>query len=201
MGTKDPRVDAYIAKSPEFARPILTHLREVVHSACPDVEETMKWSAPHFMYEGMLARMVAFKAHCAFGFWNGSLVVDGNGKNDEGAGQFGRITSLADLPPKKVLAGYVKRAMELNAQGVKSPARSKPKAAKPELDVPDYLSAALLKNKKARTTFDAFSPSHRREYIEWLVEAKGEDTRQRRLETAIEWLAEGKSRNWKYQKS
>src|SRR5215208_292049 len=201
MTKKDPRVDAYIAKSAQFARPVLTHLRDVVHSACPQVEETLKWGAPHFMYEGMLCSMASFKAHCAFGFWKGSLIVDGNGKNVEAAGQFGRITAVADLPPKKVLAGYVKRAMELNEQGVRPPARSKPKAAKPELDVPEYLASALMKNQKARATFDAFPPSHRREYVEWLTEAKGEDTRRRRLETAVGWLAEGKSRNWKYQKS
>ena len=193
----DPRIDAYIAKSADFAKPILIYLREVVHSACPTVEETMKWSSPHFMYEGMLCGMSSFKAHCAFGFWKGGLIVDGNGQNAEAMGQFGRITALSDLPSRKVLSGYIKKAMELNEKGIKAPNRMK-RAPKPEAKVPKELAAALKKNRKARTTFENFSPSHRREYIEWITEAKTEATRQRRLETAIGWMAEGKSRNWKY---
>ena len=201
MGTRDPRVDTYIGRSAEFARPILTHLREVVHAACPEVEETLKWSFPHFMYKGMLCSMAAFKQHCAFGFWKGSLIVDNSGKKvEEAMGHFGRITKISDLPSKKILTGYIKEAMRLNEAGVKSPTRSQPKAKK-ELIVPDYLAAALKTNKKALATFESFSPSHRREYVEWIAEAKGEDTRKRRLETAIEWMAEGKPRNWKYTKS
>jgi uncharacterized protein YdeI (YjbR/CyaY-like superfamily) len=197
MGTRDPRVDAYIARSAEFARPILSHLREIVHSACPDVEETLKWNAPHFMYRGMLAGMSAFKAHCAFGFWKGSLVTGGDGGLEAQAmGQFGRITSLDDLPPKRVIAGFVKQAMKLNEEGVKIPKRRK--TPKPDPVMPTELAEALRKNPKARATFEAFSPSHRREYVEWITEAKGEDTRQRRLANAIEWMAEGKARNWKY---
>ena len=197
MGTRDPRVDAYIARSAEFARPILSHLREIVHSACPEVEETLKWSAPHFMYRGMLAGMSAFKAHCAFGFWKGSLVTGGDGGVEAQAmGQFGRITSLDDLPPRRVIIGYVKQAMKLNEEGVKTPKRRK--TPKPEPLMPAELAAALAKNAKARATFDAFSPSHQREYVEWIAEAKGEETRQRRLANALEWMAEGKARNWKY---
>jgi uncharacterized protein YdeI (YjbR/CyaY-like superfamily) len=198
MGTRDLRVDAYIAKSADFAKPILTHLREVVHSACPDVQETLKWSTPHFMYRGMLCSMAAFKEHCAFGFWKGSLILE-NGQNLEAAGQFGRITSISDLPPKSVLAGYVKKAMALNESGVK--ARATPKHPKKSLRVPDYIMVALRKNKKALATFEGFSPSHKREYVEWIAEAKGEDTRKRRLEQAVEWMAEGKPRNWKYMRS
>jgi uncharacterized protein YdeI (YjbR/CyaY-like superfamily) len=197
MPTTDPRIDTYIAKSPDFAKPILVYLRQVAHSACPTVEETMKWSSPHFMYEGMLCGMSSFKAHCAFGFWKGSLILDGNGRNAEAMGQFGRITSVSDLPPKKALTGYIKKAMELNEKGIKSPNRAK-RAPKPEVKVPKDVATALGKNKKARATFDKFSPSHRREYVEWITEAKTEATRQRRLETAIGWMAEGKSRNWKY---
>jgi uncharacterized protein YdeI (YjbR/CyaY-like superfamily) len=200
MGTRDPRVDDYIDKAAEFAKPILTHLREVVHTACPEVEETMKWNSPHFMYKGMLCSMAAFKEHCAFGFWKGSLIFDQSGGSaEEAMGQFGRITKVSDLPSKKVLAGYVKEAMRLNESGVKSPARSKPRN-KAEPKVPDDLATVLKKNKKALATFEGFSPSHRREYIEWITEAKGEDTRKRRLETTIEWLAEGRPRNWKYMK-
>ena len=200
MGTTDPRVDEYIDKSAQFAKPILTHLRAVVHTACPEVEETMKWNFPHFMYKGMLCSMAAFKEHCAFGFWKGPLIIErSGGRAEEAMGEFGRITNVSDLPPEKVLTGYVKEAMRLNEEGVKSPTRSKPKR-KPEPVVPDDLAAALKRNKKAQASFEGFSPSHRREYIEWITEAKGEDTRKRRLETAIEWMAEGKPRNWKYMK-
>jgi uncharacterized protein YdeI (YjbR/CyaY-like superfamily) len=203
MGTRDPRVDAYIANAAEFARPILEHLRAVVHAACPDVEETMKWRFPHFMYRGMLCSMAAFKQHCTFGFWKGALLFDGAGASADGGaesamGQFGRITSLTELPSKRTLAGYVKRAMQLNEDGA---AVSKPRRApKPEAVVPDDLAQALARkqHRTARQTFEAFSPSHRREYIEWITEAKGEATRLKRLATTLEWLAEGKPRNWKY---
>ena len=199
MGTRDARVDAYIAKSAEFAQPILRQIRETVHAACPQTEEAMKWSFPHFMYHGILCSMAAFKAHCAFGFWKGSLIVGEDGRTaDEAMGQFGRLTTAADLPSKKTLTGYVKKAMVLNETGVKSPARAKPKTPRPPAKVPPDLSKALGRNPRAKKTFDAFSPSTRREYIEWLTEAKTEATRERRLETAIEWMAEGKNRHWKY---
>jgi uncharacterized protein YdeI (YjbR/CyaY-like superfamily) len=199
MGTRHARVDDYIAKSAEFARPILTHLRDLVHAACPDVEETMKWSFPHFMYKGMLCSMASFKEHCAFGFWKSALIVEkGGAAVDKAMGQFGRITQLSDLPSKKVLTGYVQEAMKLNETGVKAPSRMKPKTPKPDLVIPDDLASALQANPKARATFENFSPSHKREYVAWLTEAKTEATRARRLETAIEWMAEGKSRNWKY---
>jgi uncharacterized protein YdeI (YjbR/CyaY-like superfamily) len=198
MGTRDERIDAYIARSAEFARPILKHLREVVHGACPEVEETMKWSFPNFMYKGILCSMASFKEHCAFGFWKGSLILNKEGDyTKDGMGHLGRLTKLSDLPSKKVLTGYIKEAMKLNDTGVKSPTRSKPKAPK-EVVVPQDLTSGLSKNKKALATFEKFSPSHKREYIEWITEAKTEATRTRRLETAIEWMAEGKPRNWKY---
>ena len=190
----DPRIDAYIARSAEFAQPILSHLRSVVHGACPAVEETMKWNSPHFLYQGMLCGMAAFKAHVAFGFWKGSLVLEGN---REAMGHFGRITSKTDLPSRRVLAGYVRKAMALNEQGIASPSRMK-RAPKPPVRVPAYLSAALRKNRAAAAAFKGMSPSHRREYIEWITEAKTDATRQRRIATALEWMAQGKSRNWKY---
>ena len=197
MATRDPRIDAYIAGSAAFARPILTHLREVVHTACPETQETLKWSAPHFMYKGMLCGMQAFKAHCAFGFWKGSLVVGKQGGNAEGMGQFGRITAISDLPSRKVLTGLIQQAMALNDQGIKSPTRANRKP-RPEAKVPPELAAALRKNPKARAVFEGFSPSHRREYVEWITEARTEPTRLRRLATTLEWLAQGKARNWKY---
>lgn len=200
MGSRDPRIDAHIAKSADFARPILEHLRETVHAACPDVEETMKWSFPHFMYHGILCSMASFKEHCTFGFWKGSLIVGDNGGSAEQAmGQFGRITTRSDLPPKRVLVGYIRQAMKLNEDGVQAPARRKTGAAKP-VAIPDDLSVALERNRKARAAFDAFSPSHQREYIEWITEAKRDETRQRRIGQALEWIAEGKSRNWKYER-
>jgi uncharacterized protein YdeI (YjbR/CyaY-like superfamily) len=196
MPKLDPRVDAYIERSAEFAQPILRHLRGIVHAACSDVEETIKWGMPVFTHQGMLCSMAAFKQHAAFGFWKGALVIP-EGENDSAMGQFGRITQVSDLPPKKVLTEYVKRAMQLNLDGVKAP-RSKPAAALAAAEVPDDFAAALNKQRKARATFDAFSPSNLREYIEWINEAKRAETRQRRLDQSIEWLTEGKVRNWKY---
>jgi uncharacterized protein YdeI (YjbR/CyaY-like superfamily) len=200
MGTRDARVDGYIAKAADFAQPILHHLRELVHATCPGVEETMKWSFPHFMYHGILCSMASFKEHCAFGFWNGALIVGAAGESAVPAmGQFGRITWLGDLPSKKAITGYLKQAMMLNEAGIKPPARSKP-ARKKNLPVPEEMTRALQRNRKARETYEGFSPSRRREYVEWISEARGEETRRKRLETAIAWMAEGKPRFWKYMK-
>lgn len=199
MGTRDPRIDAYIEKSAPFARPILTHLRAVVHEGCPEVEETIKWGAPFFDYRGTLCSMAAFKEHCAFGFWKASLVLDDkNRKAQEAAGHFGRITSVGDLPPKKTLVAYVKKAKTLNEKGVKQ--TRPPKHPKKPLEIPVSFTAALEKNRKARETFDKFPPSHKRDYVEWVTTAKSEETRARRIATAVEWMAEGKPRNWKYMK-
>jgi len=200
MRKRDDRIDSYIARSAEFARPILTHLRETVHEACPDVEETMKWSFPHFLYKGMMCSMASFKEHCAFGFWKSSLIVEkGGGGVEKAMGQFGRIRKLSDLPSKKVLNGYIKQAMKLNEDGVKSPTRSKPKEKAPrELVIPDDLASALRANSAAAATFEKFSPSHRREYIEWITEAKTQATRTRRLDQTVQSLAEGKPRYSKY---
>lgn len=200
MGTRDPRIDVYIEKSAGFAQPILTHIRAIVHEACPNVEETMKWSSPHFDYLGMMCGMAAFKEHCAFGFWKASLVLDDkNATAQDAMGHFGRITSISDLPSKSTLVSYIKKAMALNEQQVK-PMRP-PKRPKKPLATPEYFMQALKKNKKALATFDRFSPSHKREYVEWVTEAKSEETREKRLATAVEWMAEGKPRNWKYMKA
>jgi uncharacterized protein YdeI (YjbR/CyaY-like superfamily) len=201
MGKRDPRIDAYIAKQQEFAKPILTHLRDVVHTACPDVVETVKWSSPFFDYKGQpMCNMAAFKAHAAFGFWKAPL-IDGLGPNSanggDGAGNLGRLTAVEDLPSKTQLTAFIKAAMKLNDEGVVVPKR-KP-AAKPAVKVPPELAAALAKNKKAKVAFDDFPPGHRREYVEWITEAKREETKAKRVAQAVEWIAEGKSRNWKYQ--
>ena len=199
MATRDPRIDAYIAKSAGFAKPILSHLRELVHDACPDVEETIKWGVPHFAHHGLLCSMASFKAHCAFGFWKGTLVFEDAAKSTEAMGQFGSITSLSDLPSDRKIKSYVKRAAALNESGVKVARPPKDPKRRAELDaVPDDLAAALRRNTRARKTFEAFSPSNRRDYVEWIIDAKREVTRASRLATTIEWLEEGKPRNWKY---
>jgi uncharacterized protein YdeI (YjbR/CyaY-like superfamily) len=200
MGKKDARIDAYITKSAPFAQPILKRLRKLIHAGCPGVEESIKWSCPHFMYRGMLCSMAAFKEHCTFGFWKSRLMkaLTAGKKSDQAMGQYGRITSLADLPADKVIVEQVKEAAQLNADGVKI-ARPKSKPKQP-LKIPSYFSSALKGNPKAFATFQNLSPSHQREYVEWITEAKTEATRQKRLATAVEWLAEGKSRNWKYEK-
>jgi uncharacterized protein YdeI (YjbR/CyaY-like superfamily) len=198
MGTRDSRVDAYIAKAQPFAKPILTHIRKTVHAACPDVEETMKWSFPHFDYKGMLCSMAAFKAHCAFGFWKAALLKDSGipAKSAEAMGQFGRITSLSELPPDRTLVALVRKAASLNDDGVKAPRR----VARPRTPIPPPAAfvTALKKHRQAQAAFAGLSPSHQREYLEWIVEAKTDATRDKRIATSIEWLSDGKSRNWKY---
>jgi hypothetical protein len=198
MPTIDPNVDAYIEKSAEFAKPILKHLRAVVHEACPECVEEMKWSFPHFTYKGMMASMASFKQHCAFGFWKAALVMEDDARRRDAMGHLGRITSLADLPPKATLIKWVKKAKALNDTGVKQ-ARA-PKAPKPPARMPPAFAAALKKNAKAAAVFAAFSSSRKRDYIEWITEARSDSTRAVRLKTAVGWIAQGKSRNWKYEK-
>jgi uncharacterized protein YdeI (YjbR/CyaY-like superfamily) len=194
---RNAKFDAYIARAQPFARPILAEIREAVHEACPEVEEELKWSHPAFMYKGILCGMAAFKQHCTFMFWKAEQLDLATGsKKDEAWGQFGRLESVKDLPSRRKLVALVKRAAALHDSGVK-PARVKAAPKKPIAE-PDYFTAALKKNKKALRNYEAFPPSHKREYLEWITEAKGEDTRTRRLATAIEWIAEGKQRNWKY---
>ena len=195
MGTRDKRVDAYIAKAANFAKPILTTIREMVHEACPDVEETIKWGMPSFSYHGIMCNMAAFKQHATFGFWKGSLVTE-NPADASAMGQFGKMTKVSDLPSKRDFKRYTKRAMELNEQGVtvKRPVKHTPKKIPP---MPAYFMAEIKKNKKALAAYEKFSPSHQREYVEWITDAKSDDTRNRRIAQAVEWMAEGKPRNWK----
>jgi uncharacterized protein YdeI (YjbR/CyaY-like superfamily) len=198
MGTRDPRVDAYIARQADFARPILAHIRDVVHTACPEVQEDIKWGSPFFMYHGPLAHMPAFKEHCRFGFWKGKLVVGGDTDDEDGmASPFGQLKSVKDLPSKKEMTAYIRKAMQLNEAGISA---RKEKKARPQLPVPPELTAALAKNKKARANFEAFSPSQKRDYNEWVGEAKRDETKAARVKQAVEWIAEGKPRHWKYQK-
>ena len=198
MPTVDPRVDTYIEKSAEFAKPVLTHLRKLIHKACPDVIETIKWSMPGFEYKGFLCNFAAFKQHCAFGFWKQSLMEsDEFPKNKSAMGSFGRLTSVKDLPSDKVMIALIKQAAKLNEDGVK--VQRKAPAPKKELVVPPDLTKALSKNKTAKAAFEKFSHSHKKEYIQWIEEAKTDTTRNKRLATTVEWLSEGKSRNWKYE--
>lgn len=194
MAKKDPRVDAYIKRAAPFARPILKHLRKVVHAGCPDVEETIRWGSPFFDQKGVICFMAAFKQHCAFGFWKGSVIF---GDEHKGAmGHFGRIASIDDLPNEKQLISYVRKAAKVNEAGVK---KSQPRSrGKQKINIPSDLKAALEKNAKARKTFDNFSYSHKKEYLKWITGAKRDETRKRRLQTAIKWLGQGKPQNWKY---
>ena len=203
MPTTDKRIDAYIEKKADFAKPVLNHLRQIVHKACPEAEETIKWSMPFFDYKGStLCGMSAFKEHCAFMFWKAKLMKDPEGilqvAERAAMGNFNRITSLKDLPSDKILIAYIKEAMRLNEEDVKLPARKK--AAVKELEMPADFAAALKKNKNAQTVFDSFPPGKRKDYIEWITEAKTEATKLKRIATAVEWIAEGKARHWKYQK-
>ena len=193
----DPRIDAYIdTKVGDFAKPILRHLREVMHEGCPQCDETLKWSHPSFIYKGkILAGFAAFKAHATFGFWSGSQVL----KTDAEAtamGQFGRLTSLDDLPDRKTLISLTHKAMKLIDEGVK-PVRNK--TVKAPFTVPQDLKAAIDAAPAAKATWAGFPPSCQREYVEWVTEAKREETRTKRLEQTIAWLNEGKRRNWKYE--
>lgn len=196
---QDARVDAYIAKAAPFAQPVLAELRARMHKACPGVEETIKWSMPAFMYGGkILAVMAAFKAHASFGFWQREAAGD-TSKSGEAMGQFGKLTDLKSLPAKTEFTSMVKAAMAMIDEGAPTTSK-KAKAPKAALATPDDLAAALKRNVAARKTFEAFPPGKRREYVEWIVESKKPETRERRLAQTIEWLAEGKARNWKYEK-
>ncbi len=200
MKTKD--IDDYIAASADFARPVLLHLRELIHRACPGVEEKLKWSFPHFDYKGVYVSMAAFKSHCAFSFWKAKLMADPSGllgeRDEKAMGHFGKIRSLADLPPDEVILAYLLEAKRLNDEGIKVSAAKNAAKQKPEIPVPADLQQALEENPKALETFMKFPYSHRKEYITWIEEAKTEATRIKRIGTTVEWCSEGKDRNWRY---
>jgi len=205
MPAKDKRIDAYIAKAQPFSQPIMSRLRDIVHKACPEVIETIKWGMPSFEYKGPMFGFAAFKQHCVAGFWKHKLIKDPKGylgersaQGGEAMGNLGRITSIKDLPPDKVMMDFIKQAVKLNEEGIKVP--KKKSAIKKALIIPADLRSALASNKKAMLTFENFSTSQKREYAEWIGEAKTEDTKNKRLETAIDWMAEGKPRHWKYMK-
>lgn len=198
MATHDPRVDAYIEKSAAFAQPILKYLRACMHKHGLAISETIRWGFPHFDYQGRhFCGMAAFKAHCAFYFRSGDALPIKARSDTKAMGQFGRITALGDLPSEAALTRHIKAAMRLHDKAASTPRPARPKTPK-ALVIPDFFLAALKKNRKARQTFDAFSPSNKREYVEWITEAKTDTTREKRLSQALVWMAEGKPRNWKY---
>jgi uncharacterized protein YdeI (YjbR/CyaY-like superfamily) len=197
MSDHDPRVDAYIANAAPFAQPILERLRDIVHEAVPGIDETIKWGMPSFVHAGgIVCMMAAFKQHVSFGFWKHEPVM-GDVERD-GMGSFGKLRAPGDVPPKRELVALVRKAAKLNEQGVKRATHGRKAAPKPPPGVPPELAAALKRNRAAATAFKGFPPGQQREYCEWIGEAKRDDTRRRRLEQAIAWIAEGKYRNWKY---
>ncbi len=194
----DPRVDAYIEKAAPFAHPVLRLWRELVHAQCPGVEETIKWGFPHFMWQGrILTSMAAFKAHASIGFWQGEAVT-GAEERREGMGELGKLTAVSDLPSKTELKAMLRRAQALIEQGAK-PQRAVRQAPRPVPELPPALVQALAAQPAAQAFFEGLAPSHRREYLEWITEAKREETRDKRIAQAVEWLGEGKRRNWKYE--
>ncbi|OCA69534.1 hypothetical protein BBI01_15475 [Chryseobacterium artocarpi] len=202
MDKYSSQIDTYIEKSQDFAKPILTYIRETVHEFCPDAEETMKWSFPHFIYKDKnLCAMASFKQHCTFGFWleKEMKTMQDITRDIEKTSMFslGKITKVEDLPSKPQLKKAIKEAMELTDMGV---TLKKAAPSKTEVEIPDYFQSALSENNKALQIFEKASPSFRKEYITWITEAKTEATRNKRMEQALEWIAEGKGRNWKYEK-
>lgn len=198
MPSTDPRIDGYIEAKAPFARPILNHLRTAVHRAVPGVDETLRWSMPSFTYKGrILCQMAAFKEHAVFGFWRGTEGAGGE-ESASAMGQFGRLTSIADLPPAAELDALIRKAADLIDSGEKAPRPVK--HPKPELAMPDDFAAALAASAPAQATYDSFPPSARRDYLEWVLDAKQSATRVKRIAQAVEWMAEGKRRHWKYEK-
>ncbi|HEY0670461.1 MAG TPA: YdeI/OmpD-associated family protein [Sphingobacteriaceae bacterium] len=201
MENTDPRIDAYILKSADFAKPVLNHLRHLIHESCPLIQETIKWGFPHFEYKGTICSMAGFKQHCVLSFWKASLMTDPYNlfqKIDKTAmGQLGQIKNVNELPSDDILKSYFREAYELNEKNIKLPL--KPKQTK-ELEIPSYFTKALSENQKALETFQNFSYSHKKEYVDWVTEAKTEETRTKRLATSMEWLEQGKPRMWKYLK-
>ncbi len=222
MTSPNPRIDAYIEKARPFARPILHHVRTLVHEAAAEagveIDEQVKWGMPSFEYEGLMCGMAAFKGHCALSFWKEAILFAGaaGGAADaagpvpdaalrsQAMGQFGRITSLEDLPPDAVIRGFVREAIRLNAEGVKVPPATGSGAgrgtARPEVPLHEDFRTALEARPDVLEAFEAMAPSRRREYAEWIAEARRDATRAKRIATAVEWIAEGKSRNWKYER-
>jgi uncharacterized protein YdeI (YjbR/CyaY-like superfamily) len=198
---KNTAIDAYIEKSAPFAKPVLIHLRKLVNDTCHDVEEKIKWGMPFFDYKGPLCNMAAFKQHCSFGFWKGALMKDPilhrTAESEVAMGHLGRLTSVKDLPSDKKMIAYIKEAMQLNEDGIKT---LKVKKVHTEaITIPSYFTEQLNKNTVAKKHFNNFTVAKQREYINWIEEAKTEPTRVKRMAQSIEWIAEGKSRNWKYQ--
>jgi len=198
MPKKNPAVDAYINKSKPFAKPILKHLRKIIHKACPKVTEDIKWGAPFYLYQDrILCATMAFKAHCAIVFWKSALIRKEMGQKAVGdLKSLRRISLLEELPSERELLAYIKLAMHFNEPSTKLPPREK---RSDPLKIPRELTYALRANPKAFKNFNSFTPSKKKDYIFWITGAKTEETRERRLEISVDWISEGKSRNWKYE--
>ena len=198
-----PEVDAYIEQAGEFARPILRKLRQLFHEACPDIRETIKWGSPFFEHKGIVGNMSAFKRHVSYGFWKAGLMSDPEGLLEKAGNTEMAVlkaTCPGDLPADEILLQYIREAVALNEKGVKIP-RARAAKRPRQLEVPDDLMAAIRADEQAVATFEGFSYSNRKEYVEWVTAAKRPATRAQRLATTVEWLAEGKPRYWKYIKT
>lgn len=199
---RDKRIDTYIENAASFSQPILKHLRNVIHKTSHQIIENIKWGMPCFEFHGILCNMASFKNHCTFGFWKASLMKDKilikNAQAETAMGHLGKLTSLKDLPADKKIMDWIKEAMALNEKGIKVE-KKKPAQAK-LLKAPNYFINELKKNKIAFRIFEKFSQSHKNEYLEWIIEAKTEPTRIKRMQQAIEMMTEGKPRKWKYMK-
>ncbi len=206
MPKKEKRIDTYIAKSAEFAKPILNHFRSLVHKTCPELEEKVKWGFPHFDYKGgPMCSMAAFKKHCAIGFWKAELMKNGktlvkNAQSEAAMGHFGKVSSLKDLPSDKTIVSYIKEAMRLNEEGIKLSPKKTSAKEKQELKLPNDFLELLSKTKGALKQFEAFTPGRKKDYLSWIRGAKTEITRNKRMNTAIDWISEGKDLNWRYSK-
>lgn len=193
----DPRIDAYIARQADFAQPILRHLRGLIHAASPDIAETVKWGMPFFTYRDKnLCNMAGFQRHVAFGFWHDKVAPDGS--RGEAMGQFGRIRRLHDLPDDATIAALLRKAMALIEAGDEP--RSGVKTPRAPLPLHPAFSAALDADPAAAATWAGFPPGKVRDYCEWINDAQTDATRDRRIAQAVEWIAAGKGRNWKYEK-
>ena len=186
---RNPKVDAYIDKQQDFAKPILKHVRKLAHEALPRAEEALKWGVPYFTVNGKNAvGMAAFKKHA-------SVMVCSTETAGGGMGNFGKLTDVSQLPGDEELI----RQFRESAEAVQSPETSQPKT-KPVLAMPDDLASAIADTPSAQEVFDGFTDAQRRDYIEWVMSAKRQPTREKRVATAAEWIGEGKKRNWKYEK-
>jgi len=204
LPSSEPEVDAYAEGVEAFAKPILAHLRGLIRATCPEVVETLKWGIPHFDYRGeMMCIFAAYRSHCAFSFWKSALMSDPRLKAsiDLPASKrfMGKLRSLADLPVDAELTAWIREAMLLNEQGAKVAPRKTSAAPKIVVAPPAFVER-LAASPSVKAMFESKSASFQKEYNVWIAEAKTEATRDKRINEALAWIAEGKGRFWKYAK-